>query len=187
MKGPWLEIAANAMNAISIVLAARNSIHTWWIGIVGCVLFGTLFFLNQLYADELLQVFFVATSCYGWWHWLERKDGQVLPVTRAAPTVLGVSLLAAVVVAVGYGYALKRYTNAFAPFADSLILALSVLAQLLLMGRRYDAWWVWLAVNTLSVVLFTARGLYITAALYACFWVIAVVALFRWRRMVVRR
>lgn len=33
------ELAANAFNAVSIVLAGRNSVHTWWTGIVCCVLF----------------------------------------------------------------------------------------------------------------------------------------------------
>ena len=35
----YAEIAANAFNAVSILLAARNSLHTWWTGIVGCALF----------------------------------------------------------------------------------------------------------------------------------------------------
>ncbi|MBE0539823.1 MAG: nicotinamide mononucleotide transporter [Verrucomicrobia bacterium] len=46
-----VEIAANVLNAASIVLAARNSLHTWWVGIVGCVLFGLVFFGTHLYAD----------------------------------------------------------------------------------------------------------------------------------------
>jgi hypothetical protein len=33
-----LEILANLMVTLSIVLAGRNSIHTWWTGIVGCAL-----------------------------------------------------------------------------------------------------------------------------------------------------
>jgi nicotinamide mononucleotide transporter len=40
----WLEWLANAAATLSIVLAARNSVHTWWIGIVGCVLFAALFY-----------------------------------------------------------------------------------------------------------------------------------------------
>ena len=35
MIGP-LELAANAFTAAAIVLAGRNSVHTWWTGIVGC-------------------------------------------------------------------------------------------------------------------------------------------------------
>lgn len=47
------EIAANVFNAASIMLAARNSFHTWWVGIVGCVLFSWVFFSTQLFREWL--------------------------------------------------------------------------------------------------------------------------------------
>jgi len=64
MSRGW-EIAANVLNALSIVLAGCNSVHTWWIGISGCVLFGAVFFGAKLYADVTLQAFFVGTSFIG--------------------------------------------------------------------------------------------------------------------------
>ena len=45
-----LEWSANGFNALSIGLAARNSVHTWWVGIVGCTLFAILFYDTRLYA-----------------------------------------------------------------------------------------------------------------------------------------
>jgi nicotinamide mononucleotide transporter len=39
-----LEIAANVTVAASILLAGRNSVHTWWTGIIGCSLFGLVFY-----------------------------------------------------------------------------------------------------------------------------------------------
>ena len=59
------EIAANAVMALSIGLAARNSVHTWSTGIAGCLLFIVVFVHNQLYADATLQLFFIATSLRG--------------------------------------------------------------------------------------------------------------------------
>jgi len=181
-----LEIGANAVNALSILLAARNSVHTWWTGIVGCALFGVVFFLSRLYADSLLQLFFIGTSALGWWQWLAGgSDGKDLPVTHVAWSRILLSMVAAIAIAIGYGYVLWRFTDAFAPFVDSLILALSVTAQFLLMYRKYESWWFWLIVNTLSAVLFGLRGLWVTAGLYTAFWINAVIALVRWRRLVV--
>src|SRR2546421_12690466 len=99
-----LEIGANAVNALSILLAARNSVHTWWTGIVGCALFGVVFFLSRLYADTLLQLFFIGTSAWGWWHWLAGGgDGKALPVTRVAGARILLIMLAATAVAGGGG------------------------------------------------------------------------------------
>lgn len=179
-----LEVSANTFNALSIVLAARNSTHTWWTGIVGCSLFALLFYGSQLYADALLQVFFIVTSVYGWRQWQVGGDGSGVSVTHVPKLVLAQYVGAAVVLAGGYGFLLRHYTDAFAPFADSLVLSLSILAQLLLMQRRYETWWIWLLVNLLSVALFGIRGLWVTMALYLAFLVNSLAALRAWRRLV---
>lgn len=182
MKAGW-EIAANGFNTASILLAGRNSAHTWWTGIVGCLLFAIVFFGARLYADVTLQAFFITTSILGWWNWLHGRQGAALPVRRTHPPHLLALAAAGVLVATTYGWLLHRLTNAYAPFVDSFILAFSVLGQFLLMGRRLENWWCWLLVNTLAVPLYTVRGLYLTALLYAVFWVNAVVSLRHWRRL----
>lgn len=180
----WLvEIAANAFVAAAIVLAGRNNLNTWWIGIVGCALFVVVFYDARLYADVTLQAFFIVTSLVGWWKWRRGREGDELPVRYSKPSLLVASTVAAMAVAIGYGLLLQRYTNAFAPFLDSLLLAFSVLGQLLMMERRVENWWAWLLVNTIAVPLYASRGLHVTSLLYAAFWVNAWVSLVRWGRL----
>jgi nicotinamide mononucleotide transporter len=182
LNAGW-EIAANGFNTASILLAGRNSAHTWWTGIVGCALFAFVFFHTQLYADLTLQTFFIITSILGWWNWLHGRDGTELPIRRMKFPLLAIQLAGGVIVALGYGWLLHRFTNAYAPFLDSFILAFSVLGQFLLMGRRIENWWCWLLVNTIAVPLYAVRGLRVTALLYAIFWVNAVVSFRRWRHL----
>lgn len=177
------EIAANITVTVSILLAGRNSIHTWWTGIVGCLLFAVVFLQAQLYADVVLQVFFVVTSAIGWWQWLHGKAGAPLQVTRAAPRLLAWVFAAALLATAIHGGLLKTFTNAYAPFLDSAVLAFSVVAQLLLMQRRLESWLFWLLVNSIAVPLFASRGLYLTSVLYAGYWINAVVSFRHWRRL----
>lgn len=174
-----LETTANIFTIICIVLAGRNNINTWWTGIVGCILFGVLFYNVQLYADSLLQVFFLGTGIYGWVMW-----GKIVPKigkTRTWDLVIGSA--AALIVAAGYGSILHHYTDAYAPWVDSMVLAFSVMAQVLLMARKRETWLVWLLVNTLSVPLFWIRELYMTSILYGAFWINAVVSWFNWNKI----
>lgn len=181
-----LEVAANGANTGSILLATANSRLTWPLGIVGCALFLWLFALNQLYADALLQVFFIATSVIGWRAWRGDAQGRnALPVQRTPATRLAVYVLLAAAVGACYAAVLQAFTDAFAPWADSAVLVSSVLAQLLLMHRRLEAWPCWLLVNSIAVPLFWSRGLHLTSLLYAAFWVNAVVGYLRWRRLAV--
>jgi nicotinamide mononucleotide transporter len=180
-----LELAANAFNAASIFLAARNSLHMWWTTIVGCALFAYVFFVARLYADVTLQAFFIGTGVLGWWRWLHGYRRDELPVRHSPPRLVMLGAIAGAAVAAGYGWLLYRFTDAYAPFLDSMVLAFSVIGQLLLIERRVESWWCWLLVNTIAVPLYASRGLYVTAALYVAFWVNAVIALRHWRRLAV--
>lgn len=178
-----LEIAANVLAGASILLAGRNSVHTWWTGIVGCSLFAIVFLHSRLYADVLLQAFFVGTSAVGWWQWRHGRDGGELPVSDLPPHHLLGQLAAGAVGAVLYGLLLRRFTNAYAPFLDSTVLAFSIVAQLLMMRRRVQNWPFWLLVNSIAVPLYASRGLYLTSALYAVYWINALVSWRHWRRL----
>lgn len=178
-----VELAANVFNAASIFLAGRNSLHMWWTTIVGCVLFAYVFFTSKLYADVTLQMFFIGTGVFGWWGWLHGRDGDELPVRHTHPSLVAGAAVGGALVTLGYGWLLHRFTDAYAPFVDSTVLAFSVLGQLLLIGRRVENWWCWILVNTIAVPLYASRGLYLTAVLYAAFWINAVVSLRRWRRL----
>ena len=180
---PWLEITANLVNLASIALATRNSVHTWWTGIIGCMLFGALFASSRLYADVTLQLFFIATSLVGWWQWRHHRGKiEERPITRTAPREFAITLPLGALAALGYGWLLHRFTDAYAPFLDSLVLALSVAAQLLLMRRKLENWLFWFATNSLAVPLFASRDLWLTAFFYTLFWLNAPLGFFRWRR-----
>ncbi len=177
-----LEIAANGFATVSIVLAGRNSVHTWWTGILGCALFAWLFFETQLYADVTLQLAFIATSVVGWRWWARGARGTRAPITYAPRAGLALLGAVSITVALGYGALLHHFTDAYAPFVDSLVLTLSLLAQLLLVRRQVETWPVWIGVNTLAVPLYASRGLTLTAILYVAYWCNAWYGWWRWRR-----
>jgi nicotinamide mononucleotide transporter len=182
MTGP-LEICANVATAIAILLAGRNNIHTWWTGILGCSLFGVLFYQSNLYADVALQVFFVVSSAVGWRQWMKGAQGDPLPITHVRlRTLLWIVPVGALTTA-GYGALLHYHTDAYAPFLDSIVLVFSIVAQFLLMQRRVDNWPFWILVNSIAVPLYASRGLYLTSFLYGCYWINAVVSWVWWRRL----
>jgi nicotinamide mononucleotide transporter len=183
MQIDGLEVAANVFTAGAIVLAGRNSVHTWWTGIVGCTLFALVFYQAALFADVVLQVCFVCTSIYGWYRWLRGASGHVLPVTHMRLASLFWMVPAGFAATAAYGTLLYLYTRAFAPFFDSAVLVFSVIAQFLMMGRRIESWGFWLLVNTIAVPLYCSRGLTMTALLYAFFWLNAVASWLWWKKL----
>lgn len=154
--------------------------HTWWVGIIACVLFGLLFLEANLYADMTLQGFFIITGLIGWYQWAGIKESEVLPITKTKRSLLIWAVIAGVIVGTAYGMLLHRFTDAYAPGWDTAILVGSVIAQLLLMNRKIENWGFWLLVNTIAVPLFFSRGLYLTSVLYAAYWIHAIIAFRQW-------
>jgi nicotinamide mononucleotide transporter len=177
-----LEIIANLFNAASIWLAGRNSIHTWWTGICGCALFAWIFYDARLYADVTLQGFFIASCCVGLWRWRRGAHTQAeAPIRSLSSRKRVLYGIITTGLSLGYAWVLQHYTNAALPYIDSLVLGFSVLGQGLLVARVIENWWCWILVNTLAVPLYALRELYVTAALYACFWVNGWIALRHWQ------
>ncbi len=181
-----LEVSANVFNLLSVWFSARNNVHTWWCGIVGCTLYGILFVDVKLYADVTLQAFFVASCVVGWWNWRGGASDAELPITRVTPWTAAVLAAAAVLGAAAYGGLLHSMTDASNPFIDSAVLALSILAQLLMVARKIETWPVWFVVDCIAVPLYGSKGLWLTAAVYGFFLVLVVVGWVRWSRLIGR-
>lgn len=179
-----LEISANISNLISVFLANRNNVHTWWTGIIGTILFGFLFYEVKLYADVILQIFFIITNLYGWWAWLyggvEKRE---LPISRIYSRQLFLFAVSAIFITFGHGYLLHSLTDASFPFIDSIILVFSIIAQFLLMKRKIESWYFWILVDAVAIPLYAAKELYLTSAIYFLFLINAVWGLINWLKI----
>ncbi|MEM6334970.1 MAG: nicotinamide riboside transporter PnuC [Bacteroidota bacterium] len=180
-----LEIAGNVFVLLSVYLARRNSVHTWWAGMIGVTLYGFLFFDAKLYADVVLQVFFFGTCVVGWWQWQRGGTGGTeLPVTTLTPAQRIWALATVAAGALTAGTLFSRFTDAALPFADSFILAGSVVAQLLMMRRKIDHWPLWITVDIVAVIVYAAKALYLTSAVYALLLALCIQGLITWRGLV---
>lgn len=175
-----LEWTAVGLTAWCIWLAGQNKILTWPVGIAAVLCYAKLFYDAKLYADTLLQFFFVATSVYGWVFWSKKAGSEVEPI-RSSTWVYNLAILfTGVCTTYMYSMMLVTVTDSPAPKLDSMVLVFSIVGQLLLMRRYIENWPVWIMVNTVSVPLYFSRELYLTAIMYAVFWVHAWYAWWKW-------
>ena len=178
-----IEIVGAAFGLLSVYLTIRENVWLWPTGIISVVAYAILFYDIKLYADALLQVFFFVTSLQGWHYWLYGGKNQTEPpmstLTPREMAMLGIGLILAVIVV---GSLFASYTDAHIPFWDAAISGGSVLAQILLMRKKFENWHLWIAVDMVSIGVYTYKGVYLTAGLYAVFLVMAVVGLVAWRR-----
>lgn len=178
-----LEIAAVAFGIVSVYLSVRQNIWSWPTAIVNVLLYVAVFREAKLYADMGLQVVYFALSLYGWYEWLHGGANRTeLKVSRATPQLwMTVTAIGIVVVAV-LGNLLARQTDAALPFIDSATTGTSLIAQWMMTRKILENWAVWMAVDVVYVGMFIFKKLYLTAGLYAVFFVLAALGYAEWKR-----
>jgi nicotinamide mononucleotide transporter len=178
-----LEATAVALGLANIALIVRRSPWNYPFGIAMVVLYAQIFWDARLFSDAGLQVFFLVVQLYGWVAWVRHREGDGSVAVRE----LGRSgrfgwAIVSLLVTLAWGTVMHRMTTASLPYWDASVAVLSVIAQLLMTWRYVENWWWWIAVDVLSIGLYAAKGLWLTAGLYTVFLVIAVIGLRQWQR-----
>lgn len=177
-----LEIAAMVATVICVLLAVKRSLWQFPFGFLGTLLYLGVFWEARLYSSAVLQVFFAAVQGYGWWYWLRGDQGRRPPIRSTPPLWLAGYCIAGLAFAFAFSQLLERWTDARMAMTDASILGLSVVGQILLDRKRLENWLVWAAVNVLSVWVYAAQGLMVTAALYVFLFFNAFWGYWEWRR-----
>lgn len=179
-----LEIAATALTLVCVILAVKRSLWQFPTGILGTALGFFVFWGAGLVSSAVLQPIFIAVQVYGWWFWL-RGDNSKAPRIRTAPLPLvGLACVGAVLLAAAGAWALEAFGPEGVSMAlpDATILALSIVAQIMLSLKRLENWFVWVAVNALSVYVYGSQGLWLYTGLYVFFFFNAFWGWWEWRK-----
>ncbi|MFY7872249.1 MAG: nicotinamide riboside transporter PnuC, partial [Limnohabitans sp.] len=87
----------------------------------------------------------------------------------------------------GIASLLITLTDSDVPWWDALVVALSLIGQVMLGRKLIENWAVWIVVNALSVVLFASRGLWLTVVLYSIFLLLSLQGWRVWRSRLATR
>jgi len=178
-----IEAIAAIASAWSVWLLAKNNPLGWWIGLIGVIAYAAVFYQVKLYGEVAIQFFYLITSLQAIYIWLRGGENSTeKPVSRINQRWL---ILTAVLVTVGV-FGLRTVLVSLGgavPFWDALTTILSAIAQLYLMERYLESWYLWIVADMIYVPLYASRGLYLTSILYAIFWLMAIYGLQNFQRI----
>ncbi len=182
-----LELIGVLFGLLSVYFSVKQNIWTWPTGIVSVSAFGFLFFNIKLYADMCLQIFFLWSCMQGWYFWLKGGENKtalhISRLTRQQIILVAVGLMASVA---GIGFLFNTYTDAALPYLDSTASGMSVVAQLLMMRKKFEHWYVWIAVDVLSIGIYIFKEVHLTAGLYLVFLMLCIKGLAEWKKELAR-
>ncbi|MFZ0305901.1 MAG: nicotinamide riboside transporter PnuC [Terracidiphilus sp.] len=191
--GAWtvehaIEIAGFIATLLGIWLTTKRLLICWPVTLLADFLYLVVFYQARLFSDALLQIFFVAFTLYGWWHWWRgvREEGEV----RVAPLGLRSALIAIAAGAVGavllsrlmlFLGAQMSVTIAL-PHLDATLASYSLVASWWQARKQIANWWLWIVVDLVYVGEYIYKDLWPTALLYLVLVGLAVLGWWDWRR-----
>jgi nicotinamide mononucleotide transporter len=177
-----LEIAGMTATVLGIWLTTKRLLICWPVILLADFLYFVVFYRSRLFSDALLQVFFVAFTLYGWWHWWRgvRAEGEVRVVALSARGWTG-GLAAGAAGAALLGWLMVR-VGAALPHLDATLASYSLVASWWQARKHIANWWLWIAVDAVYIGEYLYKDLQATALLYAGLVLLAVLGLRDWRR-----
>ena len=184
----WLDITTTILGLAYILLEYRASIWMWAVGAVMQVLGIALYYQKGLYADCGMEFYYLAMTAYGFWCWTRKNQSS--PATHQATPITHIPLRTAL----GWGtiflvlwfaiwWLLSNLTDSTVPVADAFTTALSLVGIWALAHKYLEQWFVWIAVDIVTCVLYFHKDIPFKASLYGLYVIIAVFGYRKWRRM----
>jgi nicotinamide mononucleotide transporter len=169
-----LEVLAILFNLGFTVLYIQQSEWAFILGMLGPSLLAILSYRRQLYADVLLQIFYILITLFGWLHLGGNWPSMSISLSTHILTI-GIMLT----IGWGIGNWLQAKTNAAMPILDSCITTLSILATFYMMIGCHENWMYFMVINAACAYLFFTRKLVGISILYFLYLILAIEGYFR--------
>lgn len=178
----WVELAGFLTTWIGIWLTTKRMLICWPVVLAADIFYLVVFYEARLYSDALLQVFFVAFTLYGWWHWWRglREEGEVRVVPLSMQGWIA-GLAAGAIGAFALGWLMVRL-GASLPHLDAALTSYSLVASWWQARKHTANWWLWIVIDGVYIGEYAYKDLWLTAVLSVGLVVLAVLGLRDWLR-----
>lgn len=177
----WLDFTGASLSLICTYSFTQGKRYAWLIGIAAIILNFILYWQKGIYGHLLLEIIYLFTMLYGWYHWSAKKSPFLIRTLKFSQG-LGYSLLATVSIPL-MAQALMYGINSDIPYWDATTTVLSLLAQWLLCIKVLDCWIVWFVVDALIASLQWHKSIPFHSVLHVLYLAMAVLGFIRWKKL----
>ena len=179
----WIEITAVFLAILYLVLAVKQNILCWICGIISSILYFFIMRSAGLYMEAYLQIFYVFMGFYGWSQWQKAPKNNVnFEVNTWSQSQHFIALSIILILSFLSGTLLRNFTDAALPFLDALVTWGAVAATYMVAKKLLENWIYWFVIDSISILLFISRDLWLTAFLFCIYIVIIIFGYRLWSK-----
>jgi nicotinamide mononucleotide transporter len=183
----WIQTIGVITGAGAVLFLALNKAKIGWtLGVINAAFFTVLMFQYMLYADVILNVYYLFTSAFGlvyWLGWMTRKEkkepAKISHLNVKTALVWGAVWLAGTA---AMGYALDTLTETDVAYVDSFTTVGSLIAQFLLARKIFENWYIWVFVDVIDIGLYLYKDLPMVAGMTVIYMVFCALGILKWKR-----
>jgi nicotinamide mononucleotide transporter len=177
----WLAVI---LGVAEVLFAKANKIALYPTGIAATLLSIYILLEVGLYAECLLNGYYVVMSVYGWWYWVKKKNQPPVKISwcNRKEWIIVTSM-----VLLGFGllyFALKKFTPSTVPFWDAWVTATAWAGMWLLAKRKIENWILLNISNVFAIPLLFYKQLPLFAMLTLFLFIVAVFGYYQWRKII---
>ncbi|MHA7830198.1 MAG: nicotinamide riboside transporter PnuC [Flagellimonas sp.] len=177
----WL---GTAFGVVQVLLARQNNVHNYLFGIIAVVISIWVLYQSRLYADILLNLYYLVMSIYGWFYWKLGKQKREAPISCTTTKEKGIAMGIVLGCFVLMAYWLDQHTDSDVPFWDALVVAFAWAGMWLMAKRKIENWAYLNISNLISVPLLIYKELYIYAGLTTFLFAVAISGYIKWKGII---
>lgn len=163
----YVEVTASALGIAYVLLAIRQNIWCWLLGIISVAMYIVIFYMERLYGGTMLQLFYLFFGIYGWYNWyFGGSRPNQLHISRIKRNTLYILFLLIIATTFLFGYLLS-FTDNDIPYWDGFTTALGLAATWMTARKYIESWPLWIFANLVCVGVYYYKGLYPTVIYYA--------------------
>ena len=168
-----MEIFAVLFAIIYLLLAVKQDVRCWYAVILSSSLYFFIMLSAKLYMEAYLQIFYILMAVYGWLQWNKVNVNKTKFIVRTWSIKQHVIVISMILMfAYISGSLLNIYTKAALPFIDAFTTWGAIVATYMVAKKLLENWIYWFVIDSISILLFLSRELYLTSILFFVYLII---------------
>ncbi|RAP38315.1 hypothetical protein B1207_00015 [Legionella quinlivanii] len=174
-----LDLLGTLLSLLSTWYFIQMDRKAWIISIFATAINSVLYFSKGIYADTLLEIFYLLNSFYGLLLWNRTLNSKFKVKWLSFPQATVLLMLTTALYLVIY-FLLRQYTDSTVASLDALTTALSIMGQWLMCYKIIYTWLVWFITDAIYAYMYFYKQIPFHAFLMFLYTIMAIAGYLKW-------
>ncbi len=190
----WYEHLAVITGIASVWYSKKENVLVYPIGLISTIIYVYLSFKGSLFGEATVNLYYTIMSVIGWYLWTKKdqqKNDTILYISNSSKNelVFQFSFFGTLFLAVYFSliYLQKQFNAGTIPWADAFATATAFTGMYLMVKKKVESWYWWIATNIASIPLYYSKNYVVTSVYYIILLILAFYGLKEWKSKVQKK